>query len=88
MQRTAVRVGKDRYYDRDSLDRLLQQILAGVREVERASPAQLKEVTGLSRKYLIPLLEWMDAELLTLRHGDGRTLGPKAQTVLNSVDSD
>lgn len=87
MQDTVVRVGKDRYYDRGNLDRLLQQILAGVKEVGRASPAQLKEETGLSRKYLIPLLEWMDAELLTVRDGDGRALGPKAQRVLNSVDS-
>jgi len=67
MQATVVRVGKDRYYDRGNLDRLLQQILAGVREAGRASPGQLKEETGLSRKYLIPLLEWMDAELLTVR---------------------
>jgi len=87
MQDTVVRVGKDRYYDRGNLDRLLQQILAGVKEAGRASPAQLKEETGLSRKYLIPLLEWMDAELLTVRDGDGRALGPKAQRVLNSVDS-
>ncbi len=87
MQRTATRVGKDRYYDRGSLDRLLQQILSVVQESGRASPAQLKDGTGLTRKYLIPLLEWMDAELLTVRDGDGRALGPNAQAVLNSVDS-
>jgi selenocysteine-specific elongation factor len=86
MQRTATRVGKDRYYDRDNLDRLLQEVLGVVQQVGRASPAQLKEGTGLSRKYLIPLLEWMDAGLLTVRDGDGRALGPKAQTILNSVD--
>jgi selenocysteine-specific elongation factor len=33
-----------------------------------------KELTGLSRKFAIPLLEFMDKEKLTMRVGDKRKL--------------
>jgi selenocysteine-specific elongation factor len=33
-----------------------------------------KELTGLSRKFAIPLLEWFDKERVTLRVGDKRVL--------------
>ena len=36
--------------------------------------AQLKELTGLSRKYVIPLLEWLDREKVTRRAGADRTV--------------
>jgi selenocysteine-specific elongation factor len=33
-----------------------------------------KELTGISRKYAIPLLEYLDREHLTRRHGDERVI--------------
>ena len=36
--------------------------------------AGLKEITGLSRKFLIALLEYMDREKITVRVGDARHL--------------
>ncbi|HXI19955.1 MAG TPA: SelB C-terminal domain-containing protein, partial [Gemmatimonadales bacterium] len=41
------------------------------------TPPGLREQTGASRKYLIPLLEWADREGLTRREGDGRVAGPR-----------
>ncbi|MFT4979680.1 MAG: selenocysteine-specific elongation factor, partial [Myxococcota bacterium] len=35
-------------------------------------PADFKEMTGLSRKYAIPLLEWLDGQGVTRRMGDRR----------------
>ncbi len=35
---------------------------------------EFKEMTGLSRKYIIPLLEHFDATKVTLRVGDKRVL--------------
>ena len=84
---TAVRVGKDRYYHKEVLDHLLQAVLTEVSRLDQASPGQLREHTGLSRKYLIPLLEWMDVHSYTVRVGDGRALGPAARAVLESVDT-
>ncbi len=85
-QGTAVRVGSDRYYDRGVLDRLSGEILREVQRAGEALPAQLREKTGLSRKYLIPLLEWMDTRSLTVRVGDGRRIGPAGEKVLAELD--
>jgi selenocysteine-specific elongation factor len=38
------------------------------------TPAGLRERTGLSRKFLIPLLEWADRAGYTRREGEGRSL--------------
>ena len=88
---TAVRVGRDRYYQKEALDRLLLEILRVVSRqgagAGAATPGQLREETGLSRKYLIPLLEWMDGNGLTIRRGDERSLGPAAQARIESVDT-
>jgi selenocysteine-specific elongation factor len=43
-------------------------------ELGRATPAQLKERFGLTRKHLIPLLEWADRRGITRREGDTRVL--------------
>ena len=40
----------------------------------RATPAELRERFGLTRKYLIPLLEWADRRGITRREGDTRVL--------------
>lgn len=74
-----VRVGRDRYYDRSAVRELRDSILAEVRERGRAMPAELREKTGLTRKYLIPFLEWLDGAGYTVRDGDGRRLGPRSE---------
>jgi len=44
---------------------------------ERMDPAAFKELTGLSRRGAIPLLEWLDAHGYTRRIGDERQRGPQ-----------
>jgi selenocysteine-specific elongation factor len=75
---TAVRVGADRYYSRAALDEVVASVVRHLGSVESSAPAEFRELLGLSRKYLIPLLEWMDSQGITVRAGDGRRLGPKA----------
>jgi selenocysteine-specific elongation factor len=41
--------------------------------------AALRDVLGTSRKYALPLLNRLDAEGVTRRRGDDRTLGPRAE---------
>jgi selenocysteine-specific elongation factor len=36
--------------------------------------ARFKDLTGISRKYAIPLLEWLDRERITRRVGDARQI--------------
>jgi selenocysteine-specific elongation factor len=43
-------------------------------ELGSATPAELRDRFGLTRKYLIPLLEWADRQGITERRGDARVL--------------
>ncbi|OLC08491.1 MAG: selenocysteine-specific translation elongation factor [Gemmatimonadetes bacterium 13_1_40CM_70_11] len=45
-----------------------------LRELGSATPATLRDRFGLTRKYLIPLLEWADRRGVTRRDGDARVL--------------
>ena len=58
-----------------TLDGLRDAVVEEVRRLGRATPAHLREKTGLARKYLIPVLEWLDACGYTVREGDARRLG-------------
>jgi selenocysteine-specific elongation factor len=77
-QGTAVRVGNDRYYAENALAEISRKTVAEIERLGEISPADLREALGLSRKYLIPLLEWLDARQITVRVGDTRRLGPNA----------
>jgi selenocysteine-specific elongation factor len=66
-------VERERYYARPALDRFTATLTAAAREGPVA-PSVLRERLGISRKFLIPLLEWADAKGITERVGDARKL--------------
>jgi selenocysteine-specific elongation factor len=66
-------VQRDRYYAREALDRFVETLTELGRE-DAIAPGPLRERLGISRKFLIPLLEWADAKGLTVRVGEGRKL--------------
>jgi len=71
-----VAVERDRYFSRTALT----QFVAVLRTIGTAgdiTPGAVREATGLSRKFVIPLLEWADSCGLTVRRGQGRASGPK-----------
>ena len=72
-QQRIVAVESDRYFAPGSLEQFLSAVrqLAATQEI---TPAGLREILGLSRKYLIPLLEWSDRTGVTRRVGDARVL--------------
>ena len=39
------------------------------------SPTELREALGVTRKFLIPFLEWCDRQRISHRAADGRTFG-------------
>lgn len=78
---SVVRVGEGRYYSRPVLEEISSKVAEEVQRRGQASPAELKELLGVTRKYLIPLLEWLDAKGVTVRKGDVRTAGPRASEV-------
>jgi len=71
-----VRVKEDLLFHRDALERLT----AGLRDYAARTPDRLidvaafKELSGVSRKYAIPLLEYFDRERVTRRAGDKRLI--------------
>jgi selenocysteine-specific elongation factor len=66
-------VERDRYYSREALQRFTTTLEELGRE-RPIVPADVRERLGISRKYLIPLLEWADGKGVTVRVGDGRRL--------------
>ena len=77
-QGEVTRVGNDRYFLTESLKEAAAAALRCVAEAGEATPAELRDALGVSRKYLIPLLEWMDAQGITVRAGDVRRAGHRA----------
>jgi selenocysteine-specific elongation factor len=66
-------VERDRYYTREALEQFTD-VLKDLGEKGSIIPAQVRDRLGISRKYLIPLLEWADGRGITVREGDGRRL--------------
>jgi selenocysteine-specific elongation factor len=71
-EKKLVRVNLDLILHADGVRELCER-LAGMRG-RRVSVPEFKEMTGVSRKYAIPLLEYLDRERLTRRDGDARII--------------
>ncbi|MDZ4165801.1 MAG: selenocysteine-specific translation elongation factor [Smithellaceae bacterium] len=69
-----VRIRESYYLHRDVLSGLQDAYLTLLQERGKAAPADFKELTGVSRKYLIPLMEYFDMSKFTIRSGEYRIL--------------
>ena len=69
-----VQVERDRYYDRIALNSMIALLKESLKPGQVYVPAQLRDVLGSSRKYLIPFLEFCDRRGITERRGEGRVL--------------
>jgi selenocysteine-specific elongation factor len=67
-------VDQERYAAKPALEEFRRALEAALQDLGQATPAQLRDRTGLTRKYLIPLLEWADRRGITKRQGDARVL--------------
>ena len=61
-----------RLYLQETLDSLVGEVRAVLAREGELSPARFKELTGLTRRGAIPLLEWLDGQKVTRRQGDVR----------------
>ena len=68
------RVDQERYALKPALEEFRRAVEDTLRELGAATPAQFRDRLGLTRKYLIPLLEWADRRGITSRQGDTRVL--------------
>jgi selenocysteine-specific elongation factor len=69
-----VSVDSERYYAVDALTLLVGRLRNGMVGGREYSPSELRDVLGLSRKYLIPFLEYCDRRGITERRSAGRVL--------------
>jgi selenocysteine-specific elongation factor len=79
-----VQVETDRYYDRGTLESMIGRLRAKLAPGQVYVPAQLRDVLGFSRKYLIPFLEFCDRNGVTERRGEGRILRETAGILLDT----
>jgi selenocysteine-specific elongation factor len=79
-----VQVEADRYYDRSTLDAMIARLREKLDPGQVYVPAQLRDVLGFSRKYLIPFLEFCDRNGVTERQGEGRVLRQSGAISLDS----
>jgi selenocysteine-specific elongation factor len=65
---------KDLYFDPKSVEALKEKLVDFLAKRGEITVPEFKELAGLTRKYLIPLLEHFDLAKVTLRVGDKRVL--------------
>ncbi|MBZ5565638.1 MAG: selenocysteine-specific translation elongation factor [Acidobacteriia bacterium] len=68
------KVTEDLIFHHSALTRLREVLARRKTQNNRINVAAFKELTGLSRKYAIPLLEYLDRERVTRREGDDRII--------------
>ena len=67
-----VKAGQDLVFHKQNIVEMIG--LLQNRRGQRFSVAEFKEWTGVSRKYAIPLLEFLDRQRITRRDGDSRVV--------------
>jgi selenocysteine-specific elongation factor len=72
--RVLIKVSDDLVFHRSALDELRRQVAAYKMKSTKIDVAKFKEMTGVTRKYAIPLLEYLDRERVTRRAGDAREI--------------
>jgi selenocysteine-specific elongation factor len=68
------KVREDLYFCSRAMAEIREKLVAFLEKNEEISMSQFKELSGVSRKYSVPLMEYFDSNHLTLRIGDIRKL--------------
>jgi len=72
--RRLLRVKESLYFHAEALRAIQDKIVAHLREKKDIGPGDVKDLLGISRKYAIPLMEYFDAQRVTVRRGERRVL--------------
>jgi selenocysteine-specific elongation factor len=73
-----VRVAQGIYYHRDTIATVSRLVTDEIRRNGSITAGRLRDLTGTSRKYAVPLMEYLDASGFTRRVGDTRVLAEGA----------
>ena len=72
--RVLVKLSDDLVFHRDALEALRRRIVAQKTKTPKLNVGSFKDLFGVTRKYAIPLLEYLDRERVTRRVGDERVI--------------
>jgi len=70
----AAKIKGDVFYAPQPLTEIREKLICHLKAKGEITPPEFRELTGLSRKFMIPLLEYFDQEKVTIRVGDKRVL--------------
>ena len=73
-EKILVKVSDDLVFHRSALDQMRSSLTLQKTKSAKINVAGFKDLTGVSRKYAIPLLEYLDRERVTKRVGDERII--------------
>jgi selenocysteine-specific elongation factor len=73
-EKILIKISDELVFHRDALDQLRRQLAGYKTKFSTIDVGKFKELTGVSRKYAIPLLEYLDRERVTRRVGDERVI--------------
>ncbi|HZQ95808.1 MAG TPA: selenocysteine-specific translation elongation factor [Candidatus Sulfotelmatobacter sp.] len=73
-EKVLTKISDELVFHRSALEELRRQMAAQKEKSPTIDVATFKELTGVSRKYAIPLLEYLDRERVTRRVGDARQI--------------
>jgi selenocysteine-specific elongation factor len=73
-EKVLIKVSSELIFHQSALASLRRQIAEYKKKAAKIDVAKFKELTGVSRKYAIPLLEYLDRERVTRRVGDVREI--------------
>jgi len=73
-EKVLIKVSDDLVFHKTALADLRERLADQKLRSPRLDVARFKDLTGVSRKYAIPLLEYLDRERVTRRVGDARVI--------------
>jgi selenocysteine-specific elongation factor len=73
-EKVLMKISEELVFHRDALEALRKSLVAEKTKSPKIDVARFKDMTGVSRKYAIPLLEYLDRERVTKRVGDERVI--------------
>ena len=73
-EKVLIKISDELVFHRSALDQLRRDLAVYKSKSTKIDVANFKELTGVSRKYAIPLLEYLDRERVTRRVGDAREI--------------
>ncbi len=69
-----IKAKEDLYFEKGAVEKLKGRLVEFLEANGEITTPQFKDMTGVSRKYVIPLIEYFDARNITIRIGDIRKL--------------